>query len=56
MPKALLTEIHGVGIHGDDVTLLVEDRLQLDGDDPLPTLDDEDVSSHGILTSRPVEY
>ena len=36
----IATEIYGIGIHGDDF-LLGENRLQLNGDDPLLALDDE---------------
>ena len=35
-------EVYGVGVHGDDL-FLVEDRLQLGGDDPLLALDNENL-------------
>ena len=52
------SEVHGVGIHGDDFLLRV-DRLQLHGDDPLLALHDEDAEqrnfaqqSRGVLRAH----
>ena len=41
------TEVYGVGVHGDDL-FLVEDRLQLGGDDPLFALDNENLQPRDL--------